>query len=128
MMLESYIGERYPGLGDPKELAKAYAMKAELKGVKFVNTDGGMVSYRFEGDAIVLMDMYVKPSKRHQGHAWSLFNELIKAAKAADKRVIITSSEVAGKNQELGLGAIKAAGFELLFSTPYAAYFLRGVY
>lgn len=120
MMLADYIAERYPDI-DPA-LCADYLEQHN----KIIN-EFGFVTYALEGDALIILDMYVKPEVRGTKQAWKMHDELIEASRQAGKRVAITFSEFKGSNQHLGLAAIKAAGFKPAFTTNVDTVFIKGI-
>ena len=86
----------------------------------------GFYTWAVQGDAFILYDMYVPAEQRLKGHAWALFNDAKRLAKAYDKNVIISFSEEAGTKQELGQAALKAADFIMAYKTPVDTIWIRG--
>ena len=121
-MYKEYLNERYvPNLDLNWD---QYLKETKLS---CLETEHGFVTYQFDGDDLIIYDMYIKPESRSSKNAWFLHNELVKEAKLQNKRVAITFSDFIGKNHILGLRAIKAAGFKPAFKTNDQFVFIKGI-
>ncbi len=60
--------------------------KVEHPGVRIIENTSGFVTYRLEPkhNALSIMEIYVRPALRAQGHAQGLFNQVRKIAKEAE--------------------------------------------
>lgn len=127
--LLGYINDRYPIFQDVSVGAFEYKMWLNTNGFVMEERDYGFITYRFEGDACILQDLYVAKEFRDSGKAWELFNWLkAKAQQVSGCNVIITFSESLGINQHQGLGAIKAAGFVPHIEEQDRTIFIRGTH
>lgn len=127
-MITAYLQERYGNVyKDCGKVAEILLDKSLADGRTLLVKPYGFIIYKLDGDALVLYDMYVNQGYRGKKMAWALFAECQKIAKDAQKAVIITFSEHCGQNHELGLGAIKAAGFKLAYTTKIDQVFIQGV-
>src|SRR5690242_8330462 len=130
-MYLAYLQERY----EPQDLAPltpefvAQNFEAIQKqiGAHLFKTETGFVTYRLQGDAILVLDMYVKPEARQKGEAWKLHNALLKLGKLYNKQVMITFSDHSEKNRNLGLNTIKAFAFEPAHNLKTAQMFIKGI-
>jgi GNAT superfamily N-acetyltransferase len=95
--------------------------------MQLFQTAKGFVTFRYQGDAVIIFDMYVKPEYRKSGEAWKLHNALVRLARSQGKRVAITFSETEGQNRDLGLAAIEAAAFQPMFKTEDIQAFIKGI-
>lgn len=128
-MYLDYLKERYREgdflLMTHERIASRFEEAVECSGLEIIKKPYGFVTYKLEGDAVIIYDMYVSPSFRGQDKAWELHNEVLE--KATDKRVAITFVDKLGQNHQLGIGAIKAAGFKLHQATSTDFVFLKGI-
>lgn len=124
-VLKAYIEERYDA-----EMATRYSdylKYVQQEGIVSYENDHGFVTMKPEGDALIVYDMYILPEHRGQHKAWGLWNAVQEFAKSCNKRVIITFSEKAGKNHNLGLRAMQAVNFVKMFDTNIDSVYIRGV-
>lgn len=119
-MIKDYIKERY---GENLEIDwNGYLNNHQLD---VYTTKDGFVTFKLEGDAAIIYDMYVKPYARSHTHAWDLHDHVLN--KASGKRVMITFSEFKGKNHLAGIKAMKVAGFVPAFKTDEEFVFIKGI-
>lgn len=123
-MLEAYIKERY-GIYSPI-LSELYTAECQKDGTIRHDYAYGFFTAQPWGDALVVHDIYTAPEWRSKGYCWALFNDIKRLARKCGKIVIIGFSEKAGKNQELGQQAMKAASFKEAFETDLATVYMRG--
>ena len=110
MNLYSYMVERYTF----KDTDKASFIYKEFLNKQAFNTlenEYGFITYKFEGDACIINDIYVNKEYRKSGKAWNLFEELLKIVQQTSCNVLIGFCEYEGKNHIDGQGAMLAAGF-----------------
>lgn len=129
-MILDYIKERY----HPADFGTSFSEVAEQLektharfGVQRITKDFGFITFKPRGDAMVIYDLFIKESERSSGKAWDLFNEVQQIGLKLNKSVIITSSDLAGKNRHLGLSAIKAAHFIPFHTLTSRQLFIRGI-
>lgn len=130
-MYLDYLKERYEdadfgGLSF-EAVAENFEQMYRILGRSILKTDVGFVAYKIQGDAVLLLDMYVSPEFRGSKHAWKLHDILIEAGRKLNKCVMITFSELHGKNRHLGLAAIEAASFVPSFTTNNEQVFIKGI-
>lgn len=123
-MVNAYIAERYDDNLeiDWNDYLKEYGLTCYM-------TSYGFVTYKLQGDAAIIYDIYVKPEYREKGHpgAWKLHNYVKKLAELAKKRVMIGFSQYLGQNHMAGLKAMKVAGFSPAFKTDEEFVFVKGI-
>lgn len=131
-LLQAYIQERYGNeikdLAHLEEVAIAYADYLARESFQVLNIPGGFITFKLQGDACIVNDVYTTKDARKKGVGWKLFYNILKLSKKAGKNVIIGFSEHLGRNHEDGLGFMKAAGFKKAFDTEISQVFIRGVY
>lgn len=121
-MIQDYIKERY---GEGLEVNwKEYLERHQLKCHK---TYYGFVTYKLQGDAALLYDLYVKPTYRKHTYGWLLHDHVISEARNSGKYVAITFSEFKGINHMAGIKAIQLAGFSPAFKTNKEFVFVKGI-
>ena len=110
--LTEYIKERYFDNEHTDDIVCAYLDHLFENNFKLLETNDGFITYKFQGDACIINDIYTAKEHRKTKGAWRLFNELraITLANPACK-VMIGFSEYVGQGHEHGKGAMKAAGF-----------------
>lgn len=127
MSLLSYIQEHYNFQNN--ELAeKLYREHLNKENCTILEKPYGFITYKFEGDACIIKDIFTTLEARKTGKAWNLFkavkNEINKHSEC---RVIIGFSENGSLNREHGIGAMLAAGFVPAFELKEKTVFLRGI-
>lgn len=121
-MYLDYIKERY---GEGLDINwKEYLEKYQLAEYA---TPQGFITYKPQGDAMLIYDMYVKPAFRKHTHAWVLHNHVRNLGEDFGKRVMITFSDFKGKNHIAGIKAMKVAGFVPAFKTNEEFVFIKGI-
>lgn len=121
-MVNAYIKERYG-----PEATIDWNDYLKDSNFDFHTTDFGFVTYRLQGDAVIMGDIYIKPEHRNQKNAWMLHDDVMNKAKKHNKRVAIGFSDFIGQNHILGLQAMKAAGFVPAYKTNDQFVFLKGI-
>lgn len=127
IFLKQYIKERY--LDDPKgdDIAVAYLDYLFKEEFKILETKEGFITFKFQGDACIINDIYTAPEYRKTKGAWRLFNELrSNTLKNPNCKVMIGFSEYLGQGHEHGKGAMKAAGFIKIGQDSVKEIYLRG--
>lgn len=122
--LKNYMTERYS-----KEYANQvfkYLSWIKENNIQIAESAYGFITFELKGDAVIIYDMYIEPKIRRLSKGWDLFKGVQQQAKKANKQVMITFSEKIGKNQELGIAAIKAANFIKAFETDIDTVYIRG--
>lgn len=121
-LVNDYLAERYlEGLSiDWNAYLKDYGLTCYM-------TTGGFVTYKLQGDAAIIYDMYVAPAFRNHTYSWQLHDVVLAKAEKAGKRVMITFSEYMGKNHMAGITAIQIAGFKPAFKTNEEFVFIKGI-
>lgn len=122
-MFKEYLQERYNNelsLEDWED----YLSENELS---VYETDNGFVTYKLQGDAALIHDMYVKPDYRKHTHAWELHNHVLDQANQGGKRVMLTFSDFYGNNHLAGIKAMRVAGFIPAFKTMDQFVFIKGI-
>lgn len=122
--LKEYISERYPAYS---HLADEYAKSCQKSGVRMARYPHGFFTWKAQGDALLILDLFTNKDYRAKGYAWALFHDIKTLAKALNLNVIIGFSEHTGPNQHLGQEAMKAAGFTMAYDTLEQSIWLRGV-
>lgn len=126
-MYSDYLKERYNETDfNHEEFQNLDAKYAEV-GIKTINTMHGFLTYKIEGDAIVITDIYVKPQYRDHKAAWFLHDLAMERANKAGCRVAIGFSEKAGKKHELGKQALHTAGFKKYLETSTSDVYIKGI-
>lgn len=121
-MLTNYLNERY---GDNLEINwDEYLARYELE---CLSDNHGFVTYKLQGDAAIIADMWVETKARGHTHSWKLHDQVINAAKERGKRVAITFSDFKGINHMAGIAAMKRAGFVPAFKTAKEFVFMKGI-
>lgn len=123
--VKNYIEERYDA--DMALKYRDYFKYLNQEKILAYENEDGFVTLKPEGDAVILYDMYITPESRSQHKAWKLWNVVQTCAQEWKKKVIITFSEKAGKNHNLGLQAMKAVNFVKMFDTNVDSVYIRGV-
>ena len=129
-MILDYLKDRYLPENFPVSMEKAAEIYEQLlaqQGKQLFKTEKGFFIYSLRGDAAIMHDIYVQAGARQKGEAWNLFNAFHTIARLAGKRVLIGFSEYEGKNQHLGLIALKAAGFQPTLKLTEKQVFIREV-
>lgn len=124
--LKSYISERYGNL-EIKDWDLKYNSFLNDHEIETFEFPYGFFTAKQEGDALIVYDLYTIPKYRAFGYAWALFYDIKKLAQILKVNCIIGFSEHAGTKQELGRGAMTAAGFLEAFETAVAKIYFRGV-
>jgi len=120
-VIKEYINERY---GDYDIDWNFYLKKYEL----ICNITGyGFVTYKLQGDAVIIYDMYVKPEYRKHTYAWLLHDHVMQKGLENNKRVMLTFSDFVGKSHMAGIKAMKVAGFSPAFKTNEEFVFIKGI-
>lgn len=119
--IESQWGSEY------SSLLPEYLQNLVKKNAKIIEKDYGFITYGFNGDAVILYDLYIKPRCRNQHKALELFTELMVMARQAGKSVVITMSQKSSKIKHLGLVAIQSVGFKKFGETEHELLYIRGV-
>ena len=122
-MFLDYAKERY-ALEDEK--AKAYLSAAFASGAKAILKPWGFLIYLVRGDALLILDAYVKPKSRGQKRHLELFNEALALAQSRQLSTLLTFSMKQGLKQRLGQAAIAEAGFQPLSELEDRLVFIRG--
>lgn len=122
-MIKQYITERY-GTGEVGT-EKVHRCLDYWKSLGAFVDDFmyGFIAQKKQGDAHIIYDLYVMPEHRRTKIATKVF-ELI--CKTTNANVIITCSDFAGQNRNLGLNAIKSVGFIPYMRTNNKQWFIRG--
>jgi len=110
-----------------EQLAEEFENIQRSMGVQVFKTDRSFLTYQLSGDAVIIYDIYVKPEARNQNEAWRLFKSLIPVAQQLGKRVVIGFSEKIGKNKDLGVIAMQAAGFVRAHEDKLRTVFIKGI-
>lgn len=127
-MYLNYLKERYNATDfNLEELAFNFESDYRKQGVAVFKIDIGFVAYKLEGDAIIITDLYTTPEARGKKQAWKFHNALVQLGRGYGKRVLIGFSEKAGKNHELGLRAMKGAGFVKSAELSNSDVFIKGI-
>lgn len=125
--MTSYIKERYIDDERSTHIAFEYMTYLNKKEFKILELTEGFIIYKFQGDACIINDIYVKKQYRKTRAAWKIFNELRKITMENDKcNVLIGFSEFYGKNHEDGKGAMKSAGFVKISEDKDKEIYMRG--
>lgn len=128
MSLYNYLNERYT-FSDNNLATKLYKQHLERQGSKIIEKPYGFITYKFQGDACIISDIFTTAESRKTGQAWNLFkavkNEINKHPECA---VIIGFSEHGGQNAEPGIGAMIAAGFTPAYELKEKTVYMRGTY
>lgn len=126
-----YLHERYRGEDfatvSMDQIAMTYEAIQNQRGVHFFKTPKGFVSYSLRGDAMIIHDIYVKKEYRGTKEARRMFNALEQFAQSMSKRVLIGFSDLIGKNQHLGITAMKAGGFVPAYETKTKHIYIKGI-
>jgi len=121
-MIEAYLQERY---GDNLEIDwNEYLIRY---GLICYMTKHGFVTYKLQGDAAMIYDMYVSPEARGHTHAWHLHDRVYEAAKETGKRVMLAFSDYKGINHMAGIKAMKVSGFTPAYKTNEQFIFVKGI-
>lgn len=130
MYLE-YLKERYNDYDfyplTLEQIAKRFESLQEELGNEIIKKPEGFMTYKLEGDAVLINDFYVKPQYRGHTKAWEFHDEVIDIARKAGKKVAVTFAELLGKNHLKGIGAIRTAGFIPAFKTTSDIVFIKGI-
>lgn len=121
-MTQDYIKERYDA-----DIVIDWEAYLDSEDLTQISTPKGFITFKFEGDAALIYDMYVKPEYRKHTTSWFLHDLVVERAEQLGKRVMITFSDFMGKNHMLGLKAIKIAGFTPAFKTNDQFVFIKGI-
>lgn len=121
-LLQDYLDERY------EEGAKIdFASYLNEHDLTLYKTEEGFITYKLQGDAALIYDLYCSPNARGHTLAWKLHDIVLEAAKKHDKKVMIGFSEATGKNHIAGLKAMKVAGFQPALKTNKQFIFIKGI-
>jgi uncharacterized Fe-S center protein len=125
--MTSYIKERYIDDERSSYLAFEYMTYLNKEKFKILELTEGFIIYKFQGDACIISDAYVKKQYRKTKASRKIFNELRKIATKNDKcNVLISFSEFYGKNHEDGKGAMKSVGFVKVSEDNEKEIYMRG--
>lgn len=125
--LVNYIRERYIDDKQTEEMTFAYKTFLHDESFEFLQTEVGFITYKFQGDACIINDIYTAPEYRKTKGAWKLFNELRQITLANPNcNVMIGFSEFIGHGHEHGKGAMKAAGFVKAGEDDVKEIYFRG--
>lgn len=125
--LTDYIAERYTD--ENMSYAAAMSYLNYLYNEKFTVLEAvyGFITYKFQGDACIINDIYTKKEYRKTKAAWRLFDMLReKTTNNPNCNVLIGFSEFGGKNHQDGKGAMKAAGFIKIGQDNIREIYMRG--
>lgn len=123
-----YVKERYPEYSD-ESVVFAYLTYLNKEQFKIFKVKEGFFTYKFQGDACIVNDVYVTPKYRKTKASKKLFANLLKITlKNKDCRVLIGFSEFAGENQVNGKGAMLSLGFVKIGEDNCGEIYLRGNY
>lgn len=126
-MLE-YFKERYPVLGNYQETADIYREWLLSQNCFILDRPYGFISYKFEGDACIIYDIYTVKQFRNNKGAWKLFKEVLAKIQINPAcKVIIGFSEKAGINHLNGIGAMLAAEFIKAYELKDKTVYIRGI-
>lgn len=111
-LLRDYITERYgPGAAVMRWIA-AYQLFIEKEGLEALVVPAmGFLTYRMEGDACVIYDIFTHPAFRRSGACLELFKRLLRKAETVGCYVIIGLRETGFNRDDLGLKAMQSVGF-----------------
>ena len=121
-MIQAYLNERYQ-----EGLEIDWNHYLVDNGLTCYMTGFGFVTYKLQGDSVLLYDLYVKPEYRKHTYSRVLFDMVVDIGQKADKRCCITFSQFIGKNHLAGIRAMNIAGFVPAFKTDEEFVFLRGI-
>lgn len=125
--LVDYIGERYTDEDMSYATAMMYMSYLQKEKFTVLEKEYGFIVYKFQGDACIINDIYTKKEYRKTKAAWKLFNNLREITmKNPNCNVLIGFSELEGKNQQDGKGAMKAAGFIKVGQEQHREVYMRG--
>lgn len=123
-----YVEDRYKSAVESPELA-AYEYVIWLKdnGFKMLDRAYGFITYKFEGDACIIHDIYTTREFRKSKYAWALWQQMLETIQAKPEcKVVIGFSENIGENHKDGIGAMLAAGFVEAYKTKEQTIYMRG--
>ena len=125
--MTSYIKERYIDDKRSTHIAFEYMTYLNKEKFKILEVDEGFLVYKFQGDACIISDVYVKKQYRKTKASWKIFNELRKITINNKKcNILIGFSEFYGKNHEDGKGAMKSVGFVKVSEDNEKEIYMRG--
>lgn len=124
-MIAEYLKETYPALGISPT---SYLAKCKEMGFKVYMTKHGFFTYKAQGDALLVGDLYTSQDCRKTKKAWALFDKIKQLAKLQDLKVLIGFSEETSAVKD-GIKAMEAAGFkQVQYLNTGTKVFMRGVY
>jgi GNAT superfamily N-acetyltransferase len=130
-MYLAYLKERYRESdflpAKLEDIAAGFEALWHKVGALILKTSFGFVTYKLEGDALIIFDMYVKPEHRTQRKARLLHDVLIELAQKNSKRVAITFVDFVGQNNLPGIEAIASVGFIPTQSFDNSQMFIKGI-
>lgn len=122
-----YLEDRYPIFEDVSLAAYDYACWLKEQGFSILDKPYGFITYKFQGDACIIFDIYTQKEFRKTKKAWQLWTEMLKHIQSNPNcHVVIGFSEHIGTNPADGVGAMLAAGFVQAYDTKEQAIYLRG--
>lgn len=124
--IEEYIAERYPEY-EPRMATYLYTTHLLNEGCKMLSKPFGFITYKFEGDACIIFDIYTNKEYRKTKKAWSLWAEMLEIIQQnTNCHVVIGFSEFGGTNHQDGIGAMIAAGFKKAYDLEDRTVYIRG--
>lgn len=90
----------------------------EREGRKTIQTNFGFVSYKVDGTACLICDMYVVPEYRKEKIGTELANQVVKEALSVGCEFLIAEVYLAAFNATESIKAILAYGFSLGSAEP----------
>lgn len=109
-LLKAYISERYPDYSAHLDAYQNYLVGNSIKAISIA--DVGFITYKIQGDAAVIYDIYVVPEARGHHASFMLANTVKEKARKAGAVCLIGFSE--NPHNPLarsGQAAMKAYGF-----------------
>jgi GNAT superfamily N-acetyltransferase len=110
-----------------EQVAEQLQFKYKEADIKTVKMGFGFFTYKSQGDALVIYDLFTTADKRSKKYAWKLFERIQEVARELNKSVLIGFSDVTGKNHEMGRGAMRAAGFVPSHTLTNKQVYIRGI-
>jgi len=125
--ISEYLAERYPIFDDIDAAAYNYLGYLLCKGYNFLDRPYGFITYKFQGDACIISDIYVNKEFRKTKKAWQLWSDMLKTIQGNDNcHVVIGFSDHIGADPTDGINAMLAADFIKAYDTEERAIYFRG--
>lgn len=105
-----------------------YSDYIKARGIsEIIETDKGFATYRFEGNACYIVDIYTIPEARKTGEASRLADSITEAAKAKGCRLLLGSVAPEARGAADSCKVLTAYGFKELKREPRAIWFIKEI-